>query len=215
MSEGREHQHEAWDLDNPNTQTLLAAESLRRDSAAATAPLQKGDDRVSVFWRIFGGTLLSIAGLVCITAYQQFTNTFTEFRNSLNHLNESSRDLVKNDDFNTRFTSVWSSIKDLQTADAGIVALKERSALLEQQLKTLQDQANSRSASVSLGLKELETTLANVTALKDKMTLLEQLVKAGDDERKDLNREIQTLRERLAILEGKQAATAAPAARDK
>lgn len=208
MDDSRNHRDRgAWELDNAGMQTLAAPDSLRHDRVAQPSPqASKPEDRISVFWRFFGGTLLSIAGLILITVYQQVTSSFSEFRNNLNHLNESSRDLVKIDDFNTRFTSTWGAIKDLQTANATVMALKERSTLLEQQLKATQDQLNARSTSVSLGLKELETTQASVSAVRERLTLLEQQLKTSDDERKDLTHELQRVRERLAAVEGKQAA---------
>lgn len=205
MEDSNRRGRDGWGNDSDGGSVLLASESLRRGSSELPARPVKGEDRISMFWRIFGGTLLSITGLICITAYQQFTGTLSELRNNLNHLNESSRDLVKNDDFNNRLTSVWTTMKDVQAANVTVVALKERSALLEQQLKIVQEQITSKTAAVSGSQKELVTTIASLSAVKDRMTLLEQCVKSGEDERKELNRELQQLRERLAAVEGKQA----------
>jgi predicted nucleic acid-binding Zn-ribbon protein len=211
VEDSNRRDRDGWGNDSDSGSVLLASESLRRGSSAppGLARPVKGEDRISMFWRVFGGTILSITALICITAYQQFTGTLTELRNNLNHLNESSRDLVKNDDFNTRLTSVWTTLKDMQAANATVAALKERSTLLEQQLKIVQEQMTAKTAAVSLSQKELETAVASLSAVKDRMTLLEQLVKSGEDERKELNKELQHLRERLAGVEGKQAAVPA------
>ena len=87
--------------------SVLAVETLRNADAqgllASKAP--KGEERIGVFWRVFGGTLLSIAALVCITVYQQFTSVLNELRSDVNHLNESRGDLVKKEEFNSRLTS--------------------------------------------------------------------------------------------------------------
>ena len=91
------------------------------------------------------------------------TASLSDLRTGLNRLNESRGDLVKADDFNNRMTSVWNGIKDLQVEKANVTALKERSVLLEQQ------------------------------------------VKVADEERKELTRELQKLRERLAVQEAKLA----------
>jgi hypothetical protein len=140
--------------------TAALAETLRNGSAAAAAA-GKGEDRISLFWRIFGGTLLSIAALVVVTVYQQFSNSLFEIRNDMTRLNESRADLIKKDEFNTRMTSVWNSMKDFQTTTTAVTGMRERSALLEQQLKT------------------------------------------AEDERKELTRQLQQLRERLAAVEGR------------
>ena len=140
------------------TNTAAASETLRNGAAGGAAG--KGEERISLFWRVFGGTLLSIAALVVVTLYQQFSNNLVELRNDMIHLNEARADLVKKDDFNNRLTSVWNGMKDLQTATASITSMRERTALLEQQLKE------------------------------------------AEGERKELTREVQQLRDRVAATEG-------------
>jgi hypothetical protein len=152
--------------------SIVAAETLRSGSSASSRAVaaSKGDERISLFWRIFGGTILSLVGLVVITAYQQLNGSINELRAELARQSEARSDLVKKDELNTRSTSVWSSIKDLQTATNGFSGVREREAIMEQCLKTAQD------------------------------------------ERKEMAREIQLLRERVAALESKRGAPApAPA----
>src|SRR5207253_3114471 len=100
--------------------------------------------RISVFWRVFGGTLLSIGALICITLYQQFANSINDLRRELNHQNETRADLIKKDEFNNRVGSLWNSIKELSSVGAGVSTLTERSKLFEQQLdkhqKTTEDE---------------------------------------------------------------------------
>ena len=117
------------------------AESVRSalESSHAGAKL-KPEDRVSVFWRVFGGTLLSIGALVCITLFQQFSNSLSEVRTNVDRLAESRADFIKLDDCNTRFAALWNNIKELQTANAAVLALKERSTLLEEQIKSSENE---------------------------------------------------------------------------
>jgi hypothetical protein len=163
MSEAARHSSRD---DNPAvpqpTIAILSAESLR--SGSSTYPSIRGakaDERISLFWRIFGGTLLSLAGLVGITVYQQFNSGLNELHSELSRINEGRADLVKKDEFAARNTSIWNGIKDLQTATNSLAAVREHEALLEQRMK------------------------------------------AAEDERKEMTKEIQLLRERLATLEGK------------
>lgn len=111
------------------------AETLHAGAAAGPAAAAKGEERISLFWRVFGGTLLSIVALVVVTVYQQFSNSLFELRNDMIHLNEARADLVTKEDFNSRMTSVWNGLKDLQTAGATVSGLRERATLLEQNLK--------------------------------------------------------------------------------
>jgi chromosome segregation ATPase len=172
------------------------AETLRSVASAAgqiDAPPAKEEARISIFWRVFGGTLLSIAALVVVTVYQQFTSSLNDLRGELGHLNidlrkdmsrlsEAQADLVKKDDHNGRLRSVWDSIKELQADKSTVTALKERAAVLQELFKAAEEER------------------------KDLVRQLQQLreVKAGEEDRKELLRELQRLRERLALLEGRQ-----------
>lgn len=145
---------------------LPAAETLRSVAMSSLAQQPtKAEERMSVFWRVFGGTLLSIAALVAVTLYQQFNNGLNDLRNDLSRLNEGRGDFIKKDEFNSRMGAAWGGIKEAKDASTTVATLKEHSLLLEQQ------------------------------------------VKSGEEERKDLMREVRRLTERLAALEGRQSAT--------
>jgi chromosome segregation ATPase len=151
----------------------------------------KRESRILVFWSLCGGSVLSITAMIVITLYQQFVANLGELRSGLDHLNETRGDFVKNDEFNNRMTSVWSALKDFQSTSSTVTSLKEQMALIQQQCK---DQGATGGA---------------VSALKERCALLEQQVKAADEERKDLARELQALRERQAVVEGRLAARVA------
>jgi len=130
------------EADGLSTGTLLAAETLRSASSQAllAAAPPKGEERIGVFWRVFGGTLLSIVALVIVTAWQQFSSTLNELRAGLSRVSESQADLVKKDEFNTRLTSLWNTSKELQVANAVNAGTKDRVAALEQQLHACNDE---------------------------------------------------------------------------
>ena len=180
--------------DVPSSQSPLFMSEVLRDSIPIrpTDKAEKaggGDDRMPLFWRVFGGTILSILALAVITVCQYFngvlgglrgdmgrlneeirkemTHLDTDLRKDLGRLNEAQGRVVKLEDFNSRLKSVWDSLKELQTLSATVSALKERDLLREQHLRE-------------------------------------------EAERKELVRELQLLRERLATLEGKQATKEAP-----
>lgn len=181
------------------TPRLRLAGSERSPDAPA-AP-RKEENRSFVFMSVFGGSLLSIAAMITITVYQQLSGGLSEIRTTVAHLTESRVDLVKNDDLNTRLTSVWATLKDLQASEAALGALKERTALLEQQLK-----ATEAAGSVVSGLRE-------------RCALLEQQLKAAVEEHRDLTRQMQATRERLTAVEshlaGAVVAPTKPAARPR
>jgi hypothetical protein len=145
--------------------TILATEALRGATAATRpeSPPGRGDERISLFWRVFGGTLLSIAALVLVTLYQQFTSSINELRGDVVRLNEARGDLVKKDEFNSRLATVWNGLSDAKGAGAGVAGVREKQGLHDQQLRQM------------------------------------------EEERKELAREVQLLRERVAKLEGRDA----------
>jgi chromosome segregation ATPase len=183
--------------------TPVAAEVLHqagRSGAQVAAPAKEDDDKkISVFWRVFGGTLLSIAALVVVTVYQQFSNTINDLRGDLSHLNadlrkEMSRlgevqgELVTREDFAGKQRYIWESIKELQGDRNTLTSLKERSGVLLDLHKASEDDR-----------KQLTRELQQVREQK-----------AGEEERRQLMQELQSLRERLANLEGKATTVSAP-----
>jgi BMFP domain-containing protein YqiC len=165
---------------------LLALETLRSASSPPEAAPPVKEERISVFWRIFGGTLLSIGALVVLSLCQYFNNSLNalrgdlarlsedvhkeighlcaDLRKDLVRLTENQADLVKKEEYGTRLKSIWDSLKELQALGTTVAALKERSLLQDQQMRE-------------------------------------------ETDRKELVRELQQLRERLANLEGRQAAS--------
>lgn len=238
----------------PETITPQSGLVVMESSRAACPPKEeKGEERLGLFWRVFGGTLLSIAALVLITVYQQISGGLHGLRAGLNHVTEVHADFVKKDEFSARNTSLWNGIKELQAANATVSALKERASLLEQQLKQAEDErkglvkkdemagqiaavstsfkeAQAACAAVitakkeeisgqinALGtsVKELQTAGGAVTVLKERVLGLEEKLKLAEEERREMVREMQKLRERLATVEGRQNAAGPPKPADE
>jgi hypothetical protein len=185
MSQFRKPQTESSD---PRTAaaTLLAGETLRKTAEPPAAAPPKGEERISLFWRVFGGTLLSIAALVVMTVYQQFAagmndlratvthldsdsakkTDVTELRGMVVHVNEVNSEMARKEDLNTKVTGLWNLVKE---------------------------------------------TGNDASGLKTRTTVLEEKLKAAEDDRKDLKKELQDLREKLIALEGRLAAPTKPA----
>jgi septal ring factor EnvC (AmiA/AmiB activator) len=115
-------------------QLLQAAETLRSVTAACSQEKAReeprSEEKISVFWRVFGGTILSIGALVVMTVYQQFSANLNDVRAAITHLNEVQADLVKKDDLNSRATALWGMLKE---AGGEVASLKTRAALLDSQ----------------------------------------------------------------------------------
>ncbi|MFO0808319.1 MAG: hypothetical protein U0746_06825 [Gemmataceae bacterium] len=141
---------------------ILAAETMRAsESPQAPIPMERTEERISLFWRVFGGTILSITALIVINAYQSLGANIHELRSDLSRLRESAGDFIKKDDFNARHATMWTSLREAQQLSAPI------------------------------------------TALTGKVVALEQQIATAEVERRELIKELQAFRERLAKLEGK------------
>jgi hypothetical protein len=162
--ERRDSEHA--DLPGAHGSLLQTTETLRSsdESGQIAQRSLKAEERVSLFWRLFGGTLLSIVALLCITAYQQFMNNLSDLRKDLNALTQSRADLVKQDDFNSRTTALWTSMKELQTAQSAMTALKERSTLLEQRIKSGEEERKEQ-------VRELQALRERQAALEARLAI--------------------------------------------
>jgi chromosome segregation ATPase len=210
----RDDEHPAFTDSERNL--ILAAETLRsRHEVKLRKPEEKPEEKLSLFWRVFGGTLLSICALVVITAYQQLTGGIHDVRNDVARLREANSDFIKKDDYNNRATQMWNRVNELNGLNASVSVLTNKMTGLEQQI-----------AAGDRDRKEMQGPIALVAALKEKLTALEEQrkvseqdhkdlvalsatlaaltkqLKEADTERREMCRELQNLRERLAKLEG-------------
>jgi hypothetical protein len=182
--------------------------------AGPAKPVQAADTEegggLSVFWRVFGGTLLSITAMLAVTAHQSISGALGTLRGDLAHLNtemrkdlaslgESYGDLVKKDEVDARARTVWDALNDLRGDKAELTALQQRCDVLTERFKAGQ-QERRRLAQEARGLREQQ---------------------AAGDERQELVRQVRELRERVARLQGRGPARAAvrptmlPAERDE
>ena len=135
--------------DEPNefagdTQTLAEAQLTRPEPPRLAD--KPPEEKMSIVWRVFGGTILSIVALGCITLFNNVTANMAELRSELtrtqaelnrsnaeirgelNRVHDGRSDVIKKDDFNSRMTTVWDGIKALQlqnnTQNATLASLK-------------------------------------------------------------------------------------------
>lgn len=171
----------------------ILAEVLRQSSA----PKEDGKDegnKLPTFWKLFGGTVLSIAAMVTLSAYQALSSNAAEVRSEVaalnnemrkefGHLAEGQAELVKKDECESRFKSVWRELAELKEDRKELIALKELVAALSKMQKESET--------------ERRRLAQELQSLKEK--------RIQQEERRALATELSALRERLAGLEGKQA----------
>ena len=217
----------------------MAVETLRSPQVPPMPKPKSEEDKMSVFWRVFGGTILSILALAALTLYNNLTSNIAELRAEVGRLNESKAEWAKKDDLQTLRTQAATQAGYRTEIDS----LKERATKYRVELddsrkeaRTANDALRKEVGSVeSLKEKLAAMTLDMKVCLDDGARLRQELSKnqAEDNTRRDLRdtqmkkldetiKELQkTLteaREKIARLEGQQApmktAGAAGAAKD-
>ena len=110
------------------------------------------------FYKLFGGTLLSLVGLLTITVISMCYNSINDTRQEVNRIGKEQGECVKQKELQDRIQSMWGQMRD---ATSGREALKE------------------------------------------KITALETSLNQQREENKALTKEVQGLREKIAVIEGK------------
>jgi hypothetical protein len=170
-----DHDEESID----RTSEIAAMETTRSAAESGSkAESKPAEEHISIFWRVFGGTILSIVALVAITIYNNLSSSITELRNEVSREREARAELVKKDEHNTRVTAIYERIRGIDTVKVELEGLKEK--------------VNS-STSATAGLKK-ETTVT-VEALK------KDVAGTTDAMKKDAAA-LELLKERVVALEG-------------
>ena len=189
---------------------VLAAGTLRAGESRPSSPRDHNhpDERLSIFWRVFGGTFLSILALVAVTLYNNLTGTINELRGEVNRVNEARAELVKKEEFNSRSQAMWDRLQTLQELRVAITGLKEQvNGLSDKQgdTKAVRDQltvVEQRLKMAEDDHKALARAELAVTTMEQKVAARDAQLKAAEDDRRDMAKQLQELRERLAKVEG-------------
>jgi len=178
------------------------------------------DDKVSMFWRVFGGTILSIIALAAVTIYNNIAGSVSELRTELNRVNaelrteitrsnEARAELIRKDEFTARMATVWDGIKTMQASaiantTAVTMARTEQESLKDRLTRSIADLDSFRKDSTTAAdamKKELSVTsdgmrkdIAALEALRERLMQLSVEFKAQRDDtakfRADLDRNI-------------------------
>jgi hypothetical protein len=164
----------------------------------------KDEGKLPAFWKLFGGTVLSIAAMVVVTAHQSLSSSIADVRSETSALNnemrkeigrlaESQGELVKKEECDSRFKSVWRDVAELREDKKELIRLKQQC----DELTKMREKSEE-------GRRQLA---------QDLRSLREEQVRRR--ERQALAMELAALRERLAGLEGKKVTQAAEAPASK
>ncbi len=176
------------DNNNERTTELAAYETARTGAAPKEEP-KSDDHKISVFWRVFGGTIVSIVALITINLFNNISSTISELRAEVSREREARAELVKKDEFNARISNQYERIRAHDAFKADIEALKERASTNLAAIDALKkdaaggvDSAKKEVGAVAdtvkrnaLGIELLKERLAAVESLKKDVAALDSV----------------------------------------
>ena len=171
------------------TSELAALETARSASESCSkADPKKDEERVSIFWRLFGGTILSIVALVSITLYNNMASSISDLRADLSREREARAELVKKDEYTTRVTAVYERMRSIDTVKVELEGLKEKVGTNG----TAVEAAKRDTAAAIEGVKK-DTAGAIEGVKKDAAAVADSIKKDAAS--------VEVLKERVALLE--------------
>jgi uncharacterized phage infection (PIP) family protein YhgE len=198
--------------------TVAALETTRSitSTPVSSRDPKKDEERISLFWRVFGGTILSIVALIFITLYNNLASTISDLRNDLSREREARAALAKKDDVDAIVRMQFERIRSVEGYKSDIEAIKERvtaagmaSETTKKDLIQSFDSLKKETAGLEV-LKEriaaveiLKKDVAGFDALKDKLTSITSDLKLARDEAQKVQQELE--KNKVADLERKTA----------
>lgn len=157
------------------------------------------EDNTPLWIKFFGGSILSMGFLSIITLTGYLVSNLNSLQTQINLINS---EVVTKRDFNERYKGLW----DAQTLsdknnNENIQNAKERLNSLESLLKERQAALEKYEISIKDIQKNMEISNKEIAGYKERLGLFETQLNALRDENKQLQKDLQALRERTAALE--------------
>jgi DNA repair exonuclease SbcCD ATPase subunit len=175
---------------------VVAAAALRM-SEEDMKPKPKNDEGgVSIFWRLFGGAILSGVVFLGVTLYNSLNSSISDIRNQATKLSEDRANLVRKEDFETKLAENYKRYQDVNGVGN---ELKNTLTAQKSELESLKDKFTKLTLDYEAAKKELAlmgTQRAELDSLKDKYLKLAADVEVN---KKDVSK-IEVLTERTATL---------------
>lgn len=174
------------DLYPNDTDPAVATAIARASDRTPTAPTKTDDEKMHIFWRVFGGAIVSIVALTGITLYNHTQNSIGELRSIINKMSEERGDLIRKEEFNNRSNANYERVTNLQgqaaTLNASLLSLKtEQDANKERINKAVTDLEMFRKDS-AVSLDSLKKELAAIETQKERTAaILADLKQLKDD----------------------------------
>jgi myosin heavy subunit len=162
---------------------LAAMETGRSaaESSGKAAEPKKEEEHVSIFWRLFGGTILSIVALVSITLYNNISSSITDLRAEVSREREARAELVKKDEYNTRVTSIYERMRGIDSLKVELEGQKEKigtnATVVDGVKKDTNATIEAMKKDTGAAIDSLKKDSASLEVLKERVAALETVKK--------------------------------------
>ncbi|MFO0799005.1 MAG: hypothetical protein U0804_16175 [Gemmataceae bacterium] len=170
--------------------TPVLVESVRSGATPPAAAGNGDDHKISVFWRVFGGTILSIVALVSITLFNSIQSSISELRAEAARTREALGAAVKREDFD-RERETRGTLAKKEEVDARVKTLYERIRVIEGykgDIEAVKERASAATLAVDSLKKDLNTSVdalkrdtAGVEVLRERFVVLSGEVKLATE----------------------------------
>jgi uncharacterized protein (DUF3084 family) len=193
---GQEFEPDTEERPDGAAAAVETARSITSVPLGAPKEEKKDEEKVSMFWRVFGGTILSIVALVSITLFNNLQGSITDLRNELSREREARSGLAKKDEMDTRMKTQYDRIRGVEGFKTDIETMKERTGANAAAVETVRKE-------LSTSVDMLKKDTAGLEVIKERVASLEGVKKdiAGLDAMKEkitaLTADLKTTREEL------------------
>lgn len=175
---------------------VVSGEAMRSAPVAEEKNASNEEEKISLFWRIFGGTILSMVALGTLTLYNNLSSNISDLRRELNQEREARSDLVRKQDFNTLLSNQAERLRLLETLKADLEALRERSTA---NASTVEGIKKDQAAAVEALRKDVEALRRELTQVQEGSK--REAVAAVETVRKEMQPSLDMLKKDVAAVE--------------
>ena len=162
-------------------------------SQSNEAKVRHDEEKMSIFWRVFGGTILSIGALITVTVYNNTAGSLSELRSEISRLNEARGELIKKDEFNTRLSTSYERVQNLQSQNnnqnamltsvqTAVTELKDRLTAIKTDSEVARKEATVATDAFKKEIDAVKKELASLETVKEKMTMVLAEIKDHRDD---------------------------------
>lgn len=168
-----------------NTAQLPFTATVLQNAQPKTQDAKPADEHggISVFWRVFGGTIISIVALIGITLFNSMNNQISELRSEIRKLSDAGAEFVKKDEFSGRINSNWDRVQLLQTQN------NEQNATIRAMRAEI-DGFKEKITRSSMDLDAMKKELNTLELLKERLMNLAQDTKTQREEYLKLRQDV-------------------------